>query len=111
MTTDRSYQIRYSASGSPNKSTDTQNDPVGASRGVQDAHGLPLLVPGAGVVGARSQSIRYSASGRPNESADTPHNPVGGPQGPQEAHGIPLLVPGAGGVGQIIMTNGYKHRA
>ena len=97
--------------GVPTNPLIRQNDPVGALRGVQDAHGLPLLVPGAGVVGARSQSIRYSASGRPNESADTPHNPVGGPQGPQEAHGIPLLVPGAGGVGQIIKTHGYKHRA
>ena len=84
-----------------------QNDPVGGFQGVQDAHGLPLLVPGVAGVGARSQLIRYYASGRPNKSADTPYNPVGGPQGPQEAHGIPLLVPSASGVGQIIMTHGY----
>ena len=108
---DRSYQIGYSASGSPNKSADNPYNPVGGPLGPQEAHGLPLLVPAAGGVGARSQSVRYSASGRPNKSVDTPYNPVSGPQGPQEAHGIPLLVPGAGGVGQIIMTHGYKHRA
>ena len=97
--------------GVPTNPLIPQNDPVGGFQGVQDAHGLPLLVPGAGGVGARSQLIKYSASGRPNESADTPYNPVGGRQGPQEAHGIPLLVLGVGGVGQIIMTHGYKHRA
>ena len=69
----RSYQIRYSASGSPNESADTPYNPVGGPQGPQEAHGIPLMVPGAGGVGARSQSERYSASGRPNESADTPH--------------------------------------
>ena len=84
---------------------------VGSSQGAQDAHGLPLLVPSAGGVGARSQSIRYPASGSPSESANTPYNPVGGPQVPKEAHGNHLFVPGANGVGQIIMIHGYKHRA
>ena len=88
-----------------------QNGPLDGFQGVQDAHGLPLLVPGTGGVGVRSQSIRYSASGSPNESANTPYNPVGGPQVPKEAHGNHLFVPGANGVGQIIMIHGYKHRA
>ena len=88
-----------------------QNDPVSGFQGVQDAHGLPLLVPGTGDVSVRSQSIRYSASGRPNKSADTPYCTVGGPQGPQEVHGKHLFVPAARGVGHINMTHGYKHRA
>ena len=108
---DRSYQIRYSASGVPTNPLIPQNDPVGGFQGPQEAHCIPLLVPGAGGVGARSQSIRYSASGSPNESANTPYNPVGGPQVPKEAHGNHLFVPGANGVGQIIMIHGYKHRA
>ena len=107
----RSRSIRYSAPGSPNESADTPHNPVAGPQGLQDVHGLPLLVPSAGGVGARSQSIRYSASGSPNESANTPYNPVGGPQVPKEAHGNHLFVPGANGVGQIIMIHGYKHRA
>ena len=70
------------------------------AQGLQDAHGLPLLISGAGGGDARSQPIKYSASGSPKESADTPYNPLGGPQGLQDAHGLPLLVPGVGGVGQ-----------
>ena len=105
----RSQPLKYSASRSPNESADTPYNPLGGPQGLQDAHGLPLLVPGVTGVGAGSQSIRYYASGRPNKSADTPYNTVGGLQGPQEAHGIPLLVPGASGVGQIIMTHGYIH--
>ena len=106
----RSQPIKYSASGSLNESVDTPYDPVGGSQGLQDVHGLLLLVPGAGGGGARSQPIKYSASGSLNESADTPYCPVGGPQGPQEAHGKHLFVPGAGSAGEIIMTHGYKHR-
>ena len=92
--------MKYSTSGSPNKSADTPYYPVGGHQGLQDAHGLPLFVPGVGGVGARSQPLKYSASRSPNESADTPYNPLGGPQGHQDAHGLPLLVPGVGGVGQ-----------
>ena len=102
----RSQPIQYYASGSPNKSADTLYSPVGGSQGPQDAHGLPLLVPGAGGEGARSQPIRYSVSGSPNESADTPYDTVGSPQVPQEAHGKHLFVPGAGAVGHINMTDG-----
>ena len=93
-----------------NKSADTPYSPVGGSQGLQDAHDLPLYVPGDGGGGARSQATKHSASGSPNESADTPYDPVGGPQVPQEAHGKHLFVPGAGSVGEIIMTHGYKHR-
>ena len=92
--------MKYSTSGSPNKSADTPYYPVGGHQGLQDAHGLPLFVPGVGGVGARSQPLKYSASRSPNESADTPYNPLGGPQGLQDAPGLPLLVPGVGGVGQ-----------
>ena len=92
--------MKYSTSGSPNKSADTPYYPVGGHQGLQDAHVLPLFVPGVGGVGARSQPLKYSASRSPNESADTPYNPLGGPQGLQDAHGLPLLVPGVGGVGQ-----------
>ena len=79
---------------------------VGGPQGLQDAHGLPLLVSGAGGRGARSQPVRDSASGSPNKSADTTYDPVGGPQGPQEAHGKHLFVPSAGAVGQINMIHG-----
>ena len=92
--------MKYSTSGSPNKSADTPYYPVGGHQGLQDAHGLPLFVPGVGGVGARSQPLKYSASRSPSESADTPYNPLGGPQGLQDAPGLPLLVPGVGGVGQ-----------
>ena len=101
-----SQPIKYSASGSLNESADTPYDPVGGPQGLQDAHAILLLVPGAGVRGARSQPITYSASGSLNESADTPYDPVGGTQGPQEAHGKHLFVPGAGALGQINMTHG-----
>ena len=100
----RSKPLKYSASGSPNEPADTPYYPVGGSQGLQDAHGLPLLISGAGDGDARSQPIKYSASGSPNESADTPYNPVGGPQGLQDAHGLTLLVLGAGGVGLINIT-------
>ena len=105
-----SNPVKDSAWGSPNKSADTPYSPVGGSKGLQDAHDLPLYVPGDGGGGARSQATKHSASGSPNESADTPYDPVGGPQVPQEAHGKHLFVPGAGSVGEINMTHGYKHR-
>ena len=92
------------------KSADIPYSPVGGSQGLQDAHDLPLYVPGDGGGGVRSRATKYSASGSLNESADTPYDPVGGPQVPQEAHGKHLFVPGAGSVGEIIMTHGYKHR-
>ena len=47
----RSQKIKYSASGSPNKSADTPYDPVGGLQGPKEAHGKLLLVPGAGAVG------------------------------------------------------------
>ena len=75
------------------------HNPVAGPQGLQDVHGLPLLVPSAGGVGVRSCSIRYSAPGSPNESADTPYNPVRVPRVLQDAHGQHLLVPGASDVG------------
>ena len=47
----RSQPIKYSASGSPNESADTPYNPVGGPQGPQEAHGIPLLVPGAKGVG------------------------------------------------------------
>ena len=88
------------------KSADIPYSPVGGSQGLQDAHDLPLYVPGDGGGGARSRATKYSASGSLNESADTPYCPVGGPNGPQEVHGKHLFDPGAGPVGQINMTHG-----
>ena len=43
----RSQPIRYSASGRPNESADTPYNPAGGPQGPQEAHGIPLLVPGA----------------------------------------------------------------
>ena len=57
---------------SPKKSADIPYSPVGGSQGLQDAHDLPLYVPGDGGGGARSWATKYSASGSLNESADTP---------------------------------------
>ena len=88
--------MKNSSSGSPNKSADTPYAPVSAPQGLQEAHGLHLLVPGAGVGGGIYQPIKNSSSGSPNESADTPFAPVSAPQGLQEAHGLHLWVPGAG---------------
>ena len=81
---------------SPKKSADTSFTPASAPLVLQEAHGLHLLVPGAGVVGGTYQPIKNSSSGSPNKSADTPYAPVSAPQGLQEAHGLHLLVPGAG---------------
>ena len=47
----RSQPIKYSASGSPNKSADSTYNPVSGPQGPQEAHGIPLLVPGAEGVG------------------------------------------------------------
>ena len=49
---------KKSSFGSPNKSADTPFAPVSAPQGLQEAHGLHLLVPGAGVVGGTYQSIK-----------------------------------------------------
>ena len=92
-----SYQpIKNSSSGSPNKPANTSFAHVSAPQGLQEAHGLHLLVPGAGVVGGTYQPIKNSSSGSPNKSADTSFAPVSAPQGLQEAHGLHLLVPGVG---------------
>ena len=74
---------------------------MSAPQGPQEAHGLHLLVPGAGVVGGTFRPIKNYSSGSNNETADTPFINVSAPQGPQEAHGVHLLVPGAGVVVQI----------
>ena len=58
---------------------DTQFIPVSGPQGLQEAIGLHLLVPGAGVVGAGSHPIKFSASVGYNESSNTPFNSVGGP--------------------------------
>ena len=70
-------------------------------QGPQEAHGLHLLVPGAGAVGGTFPPIKNSLSGDNNESPGTPFCPVSAPQGPQEAHGLHLFVPGASVVVQI----------
>ena len=85
-------------------STDTPFAPVSAPQGLQEAHGLLLLVPGAGVGGGIYQPIENSSSGSPNESIDTPFAPVSAPQGLQEAHALHLWVPGAGVEVQIKMS-------
>ena len=91
-----SHPIKYYASVCYNKSSDTPFVPVSGPPGLQEAHGLHLLVPGAGAVGARSYPIKYSAFVGYNESSDTPFVPVSGPQGLQEAHSLHLFVPGVG---------------
>ena len=57
-------------SGSPNKSADTLFAPVSAPQGLQEAHVLHLLVPGAGVVGGTSRPIKNYSSGSHKKSAD-----------------------------------------
>ena len=94
------YQpIQKSSSWSPNKSTDTSFAPVSALQGLQEAHGLHLLVPGAGAVGGTPPIIKNSFSRGTHKSPDTPFCHVSAPQGFEEAHGLHLLVPGAGAVG------------
>ena len=46
-----SQPIKKSSSGSPNKSTDISFAPASAPQGLREAHGLHLLVCGAGVLG------------------------------------------------------------
>ena len=53
-----SQPIKNSSSGSPNKSTDTSFALASAPQGLQEAHGLHVLVPGAGVVGGTYQPIK-----------------------------------------------------
>ena len=50
-----SHPIKYCASKGYNKSSDNPFVPVSGPQGLQDAHGLHLLVPGAGVMGARTK--------------------------------------------------------
>ena len=83
------------------ETADTPFAPVSPPQGLQEAHGLHLLVSGAGVRCGIYQPIKNSSSGSPNESFDTPFAPVSAPQGRQEAHGLHLLVPGAGVGGGI----------
>ena len=78
---------------------------MSAPQGPQEAHGLHLLVPGAGAVGGTSPPMKNSVSRGPNKSPDTPFYPVSAPQGPQEAHGLHLFVPGASVVVQIKFKN------
>ena len=47
----RSQSIRYSATGSPNKSANTPYNPVGGPQVPKEAHGNHLFVPGANGVG------------------------------------------------------------
>ena len=68
--------MKYYAYVGYNKSSDTPFVPVSGPQGLQEAHGLHLLVPGAGAVGARSYPIKYSASVGYNKSSDTPFVPV-----------------------------------
>ena len=49
---------KKSSSGSPNKSADILFAPPRAPRGLQEAHDLHLLVPGAEIVGGRYQPIK-----------------------------------------------------
>ena len=72
---------------------------MSAPQDPREAHGLHLLVPGAGVVGGTFRPIKNYSSGGTNKSPGTEYCQVSAPQGPQEAHGLHLLVPGAGAVG------------
>ena len=67
---------------------------VSAPQGLLEAHGLNLLVCGAGFVDCTFQVKK--SSGSLNKSAGTSFSPVSAPQGLQEEHGLHLLVPGAG---------------
>ena len=52
---------------------------MSAPQGPREAHGLHLLVPGAGVVGGTFRPIKNSSSGSNNETADTPFIQVSAP--------------------------------
>ena len=88
----------HPASGNLKTYPDTFLNPV---QGLKEVHGLLLLMPGAGDVGAKPQPVRNSASANPKKSAGTSINPVSAPQGLEEANSLLPLVPGAGGVDQI----------
>ena len=77
---------KNSASGGQNKSTDSPFVPVSATKLFQEGHGLLLLVPGVGGVGARSQPTKDFASGDPNDSDGALFAPVSAPQGLKEIH-------------------------
>ena len=51
--------MKYSASGSPNKSADTQYNPVGGPQGPQEFHGKQLFVPAARGVGHINMTNGY----------------------------------------------------
>ena len=93
------HPIKYCLYVGDNKSSDAPFVPVSGPQGLQEAHGLHLLVPGTGSVGVGSHLIKYSATAGYDKSFDTPIVPVSGPQGLQEAHGLHFLVPGPGAVG------------
>ena len=72
---------KNSTSGGQNKSTGSPFVPVSATKLFQEGHGLLLLVPGAGGVGARSQPTKDFASGDRNDSDVALFAPVSAPQG------------------------------
>ena len=51
--------MKYSASGSPNKSADTQYNPVSGPQGPQEFHGKQLFVPAARGVGHINMTHGY----------------------------------------------------
>ena len=51
----KSHPMKYSASMGDNTSADTPFGPIGGPQGLQEAHGLHLLVPGPGVMVARTK--------------------------------------------------------
>ena len=51
--------MKYSASGSPNKSADTQYNPVSGPQGPQEFHGKQLFVPAAHGVGHINMTNGY----------------------------------------------------
>ena len=55
----RSQKIKYSASGSPNKSADTPYNPVSGPQGPQVVHGKHLFVPAARGVGHINMTHGY----------------------------------------------------
>ena len=68
----RSNPVKDSAGGSPNKSADTPYSPVGGSQGLQDAHDLPLYVPGDGGEGPGPQQQNILHLGVPT-NLQIPH--------------------------------------
>ena len=70
--------------------------PVSATQGLQEAHGLHIIVPWSGDLGARSNPSKDSASMGYDESSDTPFVSENSPQGLQEMHCLHHKVPGPG---------------